>query len=290
MNNLYFEIRKIFEPKFLWTILCVVSAILIGCDDSKDLIDEPEKVTNLCTIEEVAATEAIFGPLMTQKNINWSMSTNTRVTLIHSNGRVITAAFGNYHYEDYQYDSKGRITRVDYFSNTGSFKIGYSVITYQDNKIIDEFTGEDEESKSLSGRYTYHLESGRVKSYSREYYMGDLLTKGDSLVYEYVDGNVVDIFQFVRGNGSTPFINTHFFLEYDNKTSPYNTVQHSGCSDLFSFVNLSKNNVVSVTINGNSEPYYHYSYTYNNNFPTEIRYFKETVSTNILNAYMYNCE
>jgi hypothetical protein len=176
-----------------------------------------------------------------------------------------------YNYEDVEdrfqsirsYDNKGRILQINFYVN-GNLADDFVKITYLQDTVMESYYRESATTEGLmSYRYYYLDEEEKIVSYS-ERFKENLFERSDSVVFTYTNENITNIVVY---NEDDVVVET-YTLTYDTNTSPYYKSAFAGDEFLYSFLNLSVNNPLTIThVELAETTTYTYTYTENKGFP-----------------------
>jgi hypothetical protein len=148
----------------------------------------------------------------------------------------------NVYESDREYDSKGKLRRINLYVN-GFRAQDFFIVTHLVDTVKEELFRTNTSAENLrSYRLYFFDENDKVFSYTvRE--KADNFVRSDSVVYSYTGDNVTQITIYDADDVVVETYN----LTYDDKTNPYYKTGFGGDDFVYSYLNQSKNNPISKT-------------------------------------------
>lgn len=180
------------------------------------------------------------------------------------------------------YDSKGRIAQINFFVN-GILAEDFVKVFYLQDTVKEEYYKSSFNASGLmSYRYYYLDEEDKVFSYT-EHYKEGLFEREDSVVFTYTNENVTGIVVY----NADDIVEETYTLTYDTNASPYYKSAFAGDEYLYSYLNLSVNNPLTIThVELAETTTYTYTYSANKGYPLTRLLSTETTT----GEFKYTCE
>lgn len=161
------------------------------------------------------------------------------------------------------YDSKNRVIQINFYVN-GYISDDFVRISYSETKVKEDyFRSLSTNDGLMSTRYYYFDENEKIVSYS-DRFKEDLFVRSDSVVFSYTNDNVTGIIVY---NGDD-IVEETYTLTFDSNTSPYYKSGFAGDEYLYSYLNLSLNNPLTIThVEADETTTFTYTYSDNKGFP-----------------------
>jgi hypothetical protein len=241
----------------------VVSILLIGCSTTETV--KPACLPNQFPFGEDAYVTASYN------------SNNKLVALTYKFEEDV-----NTFQSIRSYDTKGRILQINFYVNR-NLADDFVKISYLQDTVKEEYYRSSVSASGLmSYRYYYLDENEKVISYS-ERFKENLFERSDSVVFTYTNENITNIVVYNEDN----VIEETYTLTYDTNTSPYYKSAFAGDEYLYSFLNLSVNNPLTIThVELAETTNYTYTYSENKGFPLTRLLSTETTA----GEFKYTCD
>jgi hypothetical protein len=160
-------------------------------------------------------------------------------------------------YESFRYYTDNKVTQI-IFKVNGFFTEDYVRVKHLVDTVKEEyFRGNANVENLKSYRLYFFNENEKMYSYTVREKANDFV-RSDSVVYSYTAENVTQITVY----NNVDAVEATFVLTYDDKINPYHRSGFGGDDYLYSYLNLSKNNLVSIThVEDNETITYEYTYS-----------------------------
>ncbi|MBX2965218.1 MAG: hypothetical protein KF845_03665 [Cyclobacteriaceae bacterium] len=219
------DIVKHIKPLSLLVVLGFSALFLSNCSDRENQTKTPCLPTQFPFEEEDGVIDATYDLRNRLAGVTYTFNDDADFTFTSIRS----------------FNSDNEIVQVNFYVN-GSIAADFIKVTHAKDTIKEEHYRSGSAAENLqSYRYYYLNSSGKVTSFSEREHSNSF-AKGDSTVYTYTGNNVT----LVRLYNELNELEESYEITYDNNTNPYNEVNFSGDEYLFSPLNLSENNPVSI--------------------------------------------